>query len=626
VTITLSGIASTNLLGVPNLYYGELVSISSGAAASGGATGVSFRAALPGSISAASAAGRLLEGPTANSAFATGVAGGLTKRLRGSISTASATSSAQAPTTIASTTIYNVEGFDHQAGQADLLFGPVSALVNATVFLSNVTPFNVGKSLRVRVIGDSSSASDGYAVCSPGPFNLTVASLGVMMRSTAATNACSYVGFCYGTIPHVYCSFSGTTLNIYSGPMTALGGGTLLQTIFNAVPATEFFFFELQISVSTTASGFVAVRVNETEIGLISNVVTSGTGSTIITGVLLGGHSPVNTTSDFRFDDLYIASNFVGHRRVVTLHPTANGTTTQFQTSSVASNWQEVSATAFDGDAGYNFSNTYAALDKFAQEALPVSTTGIDAVKVTSVARRDAADVIKIANVVASGAASLTGASTALTSDYQYISTLLTADPATGVGWTTSAVNAAQIGYTVTATVQGLIYNSIDNTTVAAFHGLNDSMAILANSFALPLGFPSPTLLSLGLGAIGGGLGTSINVYLAPDLGPSGTVPNGPNLAAKQLIGSTVDNNLSTTGTPRIITLSLNPTTVASVLAATVANQFWVVIDMNGSNGVWFTNDGTVNGYGADGQAHYTGSVVLNTPGNGPFLMAVFAT
>jgi hypothetical protein len=115
-------------------------------------------------------------------------------------------------------------------------------------------------------------------------------------------------------------------------------------------------------------------------------------------------------------------------------------------------------------------------------------------------------------------------------------------------------------------------------------------------------------------------------IYLAPDLGPVDAAPNGPNLAAAQMIGSVLDDNLSTTGTPSLITVVIDPTIASTIQAATYDNEFWVVIDFNGSNGVWYTNNGVPSGVGTAGQAHYIDAVSPNVAADGPFLMSLYAT
>src|SRR5580698_2861015 len=94
-----------------------------------------------------------------------------------------------------------------------------------------------------------------------------------------------------------------------------------------------------------------------------------------------------------------------------------------------------------------------------------------------------------------------------------------------------------------------IIFDSITGTTIDGADGANDGVSIMADSFYLPdptTGVPSS--VTLALGSLGSS-GNSLMVYLAPDVGPSGTlgVPVSPDLTLPVLIGSVLDSTLSTT-------------------------------------------------------------------------------
>ena len=90
-----------------------------------------------------------------------------------------------------------------------------------------------------------------------------------------------------------------------------------------------------------------------------------------------------------------------------------------------------------------------------------------------------------------------------------------------------------------------IIFDSITGTTMTGADGTNDAVSIMANSFYLPdptTGVPSS--VTLALGSLGSS-GNSLMVYLAPDVGTSGTlgVPAGPDLDLPVLIGSVLDRS-----------------------------------------------------------------------------------
>lgn len=349
---------------------------------------------------------------------------------------------ANAVATAIVTSIFNYEGFDHENAQFDLLEGIVWSFVNCTGSISTNTPYNVGGSLDVQVSG-TASATEGFAVYNSGAQTISGAVLGVMLQSSIVANVTTEVGFLAGTIAQVYCKIIGSTISIYRGPQAT---PTLLETLFNVIPAYGWFYLELQATISSS-NGNLVVYVNGTQIANYTGLNTSATGTSLFNGIMLGGISPANVTSSFLFDDIYIGQSNLGPLRVTTLYPIGSGSQVQFLSSGTVPNWQAVASPAMDGDASYNYTSTPNLEDQFTTADLVSTVNNIVALKVSIAARRDASSALAMRTLVASGNGTTSyGLNTALSNSYQYISDIYLGDPVTG-NWSLSSINAAQIGY-----------------------------------------------------------------------------------------------------------------------------------------------------------------------------------
>jgi hypothetical protein len=366
--------------------------------------------------------------------------------------------------TASATSVFNFEGFDHQAGQADLLHGAITSVLNCVSSLSFATPYAAGKALNITV----PARTAGYAICNAGPQTLSSMTIGVMTQSNILSTIGTDIGLLNGTTPQIFARIMGGAILLYRGSPT--GSSVLLRTLLNCVPATGWFFLELVVVIGPTGS--VTIRVNGVTVATYSSINTSNDGSTSMNGVLLGGISS-NTATDFLFDDLYVATSALGPTRVSTSVPAANGNQIQFLTSTGGANWQQLRESAMDSDASYNFTSTFGLSDQFALTALPGSTGTIFGLKVSMAARRDADNALSMSTLVVSNQAKIYGAITPLSNDYQYISSIYALDPSTGVSWTAGSVNAAQIGYGIVdatlasiATAPTLDLNFTQNSTL----------------------------------------------------------------------------------------------------------------------------------------------------------------
>jgi hypothetical protein len=339
------------------------------------------------------------------------------------------------------TTVYNYEGFDHQSAQADLLEGTIWNFVNSSGVLSLNTPYGIGNSLEVQV-NASTVTSPGYAVYNCGPATIPRAVLGVMTQSSMFTNAGTDIGFLSGAVVQMFCRLVGSTIFVYSGSPP-----TLINTILNVIPASGWFYLELNVLIAASG-GSLGINVNGTQVASLSSIITSTDGTPRLNGILLGGLSASGTTNTYLFDDVYLATSFLGPLRVATMFPNANGSQVQFLTNG-SINFQQVDETAMDSDVSYNFSSTFALIDEFTVTGLPATSSNIVALKVTMAARKDSTSSRNMGTLVLSNGTTSNGVSYVLLNNYQYLSDIYLLDPNTAASWTSTGINAVQIGYKI---------------------------------------------------------------------------------------------------------------------------------------------------------------------------------
>jgi hypothetical protein len=150
------------------------------------------------------------------------------------------------------------------------------------------------------------------------------------------------------------------------------------------------------------------------------------------------------------FDDFWVASDYLGDIRVDLLIPTAEGNTTQMTPLSGTDNALMADETPPDDDTTYNSSAT--AGDKDTYVTSNVSSAGtIHGLRLRARARKTDAGARSIATVIRSGGTDYDGTTTGLGTAYLYYSTDYYTNPNTAAAWTSTEVNAIEIGAKVAA-------------------------------------------------------------------------------------------------------------------------------------------------------------------------------
>ena len=242
-------------------------------------------------------------------------------------------------------------------------------------------------------------------------------------------------------------------LIVYRGSVS-----TVLATGTTVLPNGAWTYIEFKAKVDPT-TGTYEVRINGLATPELSATGqnTRNSSNSFLTGFrLLVSANAISC----RFDDIYFLdttgsaplNDFLGETRVQTLWPTGAGASTQW-TPSVGSNWQNVddgNGGNMDSDTTYNSSATVGQIDSFALQDLSGTPT-VYSVAMTWDARKDDAAARQVRSRLKSGATIANGTTQTMGSSFAGSRDVWDTDPATGVAWTSSGVNALEAGYEMIA-------------------------------------------------------------------------------------------------------------------------------------------------------------------------------
>jgi hypothetical protein len=243
---------------------------------------------------------------------------------------------------------------------------------------------------------------------------------------------------------------SGSTVHLKL--VAQVDGSLALQrnttTIATTSPAsiTQNVWSYLETSATIAdAGGVVQVKVNGTTVlNFTGDTRNAGTSTNIDTFV-------IGEDTSIVYDDLYICNGlgsapyntFLGDVRINTLVPTGAGSSTGFAPSAGA-NYTDVDELPFSA-SDYVSATASGTRDLYAMSDV-MGSYSVLAVQNNVVAKKTDAGGTAIKPAVKSGGTVYYGSNTTLTATDATISDLRTTDPATGVAWTQSNVNALEAG------------------------------------------------------------------------------------------------------------------------------------------------------------------------------------
>lgn len=237
-----------------------------------------------------------------------------------------------------------------------------------------------------------------------------------------------------------YIRMNNTTqvLSVVRADGTVLGTGTTAMD-------TTWRYISCRFTIHNTTGAF-NLWVDGISEASGTNVNTRNTANNQLTHVEIG----CDTNFDSVYFDDFVLDNSTQTKffEVKNALPTGAGNTTQFTPLS-GTNWESVDESgAHDSDTTYVFSNTSGQKDTYQMANPTLSVGNIRAVVTTFVGKVDSGS-ISVYPVTRSGGTDYDGSSTALTTSYVAYSRVHETDPNTSAAWTTSGVNAMEVGVKV---------------------------------------------------------------------------------------------------------------------------------------------------------------------------------
>lgn len=250
---------------------------------------------------------------------------------------------------------------------------------------------------------------------------------------------------------------SAGTIEVFRGA----AGGTLIATSTSVLSAGTTYYLEFYVTIDDSV-GVAKLRVNEVLDATLNFSGDTRNAGNATANVITYQSSLSATGWTTDQDDLYICdgtvgdsdqpnNDFLGDIRVESLLPSGAGATTQF-TPSAGSNFQNVDDAAPNSDTDYNSTATIGNEDTFAMGNLATATGVVQGVELINYARKLDAGSSVLAPVLRQSGVDYVGSDDALGTGYTYQSDqVYDVNPATGLPFTISEVNALEAGYKKTA-------------------------------------------------------------------------------------------------------------------------------------------------------------------------------
>jgi len=241
---------------------------------------------------------------------------------------------------------------------------------------------------------------------------------------------------------HLTVQFTNTTT------LTVARGGTTLASATVTQRTAWGNYFEVSASIDDTV-GQCIVRVNGVTVINFTGDTKNGGTNTTIDAVAIGDYGAYNQVC--YFDDLYLCDStgsapyntFLGEVRISTLSPNGAGSSTQFTPSSGA-NYTTVDELPYS-TADY-VSGTSGQTDLYATSDLPGGAGTIYGVQTNAMVKKTDAGNISGKTAIKSGSTTYYGTTTATGTSDTTITDTRQVDPNTSTAWTSSGVNAIEIG------------------------------------------------------------------------------------------------------------------------------------------------------------------------------------
>ena len=273
-----------------------------------------------------------------------------------------------------------------------------------------------------------------------------------------------------------------------------------------ALPIGTWMNLQVHVVISTTA-GMFQVKVDG---NYIINQTGINTGSTNIGQIrLLGGNYRFQT-----FDNFWIMNTLGTHSNtwpqgvmtVQPLSPLSDGTYQAWTPNFGAVHYSQVDDQPEDDDTTTVYNTNPGDKDSYGISSLSGSVDQVHAVRTGIVVRKDTGNVVKIARpFVKSSSTLVEGPGISTTTSYLSDTMLLTDDPSTSAQWTSSAINAMEIGVKTQDSIPLRLLQSAQsglNATALAFPGNVTAGNFLVVAFGINSAISNPPPISDTLGNV----------------------------------------------------------------------------------------------------------------------------
>ncbi|WP_425616693.1 hypothetical protein NA78x_000347 [Anatilimnocola sp. NA78] len=239
-------------------------------------------------------------------------------------------------------------------------------------------------------------------------------------------------------------STSGMNIRMQTdGKISLYRNNTLIATTaISVLSAATWHHIELKVTIAN--SGTYELRVNGVNVLSGSADTREGSNDYCNRVRLVGPDAIVGQAPSF--DDWWIADAFLGDRKVMTIFPDADGDSSDFTPSTGGDNYAMVDDNGPDDDSTYVQSDTPGDSDLYTHGNVS-GASSIIAIQANIVARKTDVTDFDMNLTVKSGSTEDDGAAVTVSStDFANYTRILETDPDTGVAWTQSGLNSAQIG------------------------------------------------------------------------------------------------------------------------------------------------------------------------------------
>lgn len=252
---------------------------------------------------------------------------------------------------------------------------------------------------------------------------------------------------------HIQVSTTGQ-LSVFRNT-TQLGSTTAAGTVPVGSSGTPTWcYMEIGAQVSATV-GVVTVQINSAAVFTTTGVNNTNSGSTTMQFISWGDASGLSRGPD-GLTHVYLCDNtgsapwntFLGDVRVQTLLPASNDTVA-FTPVGLSANWQNASAVPPVPASDYNSDATLNAQDTFNCGAMATGLVSVYGVNTKVLALKSDAGTRNLETVLKSGATTVTGVTTPMSTSAKVQNTMYQTDPNTSTQWAQAAVNAAKPGYKI---------------------------------------------------------------------------------------------------------------------------------------------------------------------------------